>query len=402
MKIYSVGELTRTIKTLLEDTLPSVWVEGEISEYTRHRSGHHYFTLKDADSTLSCVMWKGRATGMNFDPQPGAKVKLYGRITVFEKGGRYQFEAWEIQLSGEGELMAAFERMKRKLLEEGLFDSAHKKPIPRHPKTIGIVTSDTGAAIRDLITVANRRNPAVQLILKPVRVQGEGAAKEIAEAVKMFNRYGKIDILIVGRGGGSLEDLWPFNEEVVARAIYASEIPVISAVGHEVDYSISDLAADLRAPTPSAAAELAVPDAGEILRNLGENKTRMYGAVVSRIRSFRDKIEWAKRSRAFNRPFEIFKDYSQSLDEMRRRMEITVKSSLERGKNRLQTMQSSLKALNPQGVLERGYSIVRKLPEETIILDASGLTKGDKLLITFARGNAVSKVEKAETNQRLI
>ena len=398
MKVYSVGELTRIIKTILEDSIPSAWVEGEISDYTRHRSGHHYFTIKDSESVLSCVMWRGRTSALSFTPQAGMKVKVYGRLTVFEKGGRYQFEAWEIQLSGEGELMAAFERLKKKLAEEGLFDAEHKKPIPRYPERIGLVTSDTGAAIKDLVTVARRRSPSVELILIPARVQGDGAAEEIAGAIETFNRYGGVDLLIVGRGGGSMEDLWPFNEEIVARAIFASRIPVISAVGHEVDYSISDLAADLRAATPSAAAELAVPDASELIRNLENAGGRMRTILENRIVNLRDRLEWAKRSRAFSRPMEIFRDHSQRLDENRRRMEGAVRVTCDRNASRLNTLQTSLRALNPIGVLERGYSITRRLPDEAVVSDAAMLAKGDKVSITFSRGGVQSKIEKVEEN----
>ncbi|MBC8278208.1 MAG: exodeoxyribonuclease VII large subunit [FCB group bacterium] len=399
MKVYSVGELTRTIKTILEDSLPSAWVEGEISDYTRHRSGHHYFTLKDSDSVLPCVMWKGRASSLSFTPQPGMKIKVQGRVTVFEKGGRYQFEAWEIQLSGEGELMAAFERLKKKLAEEGLFDREFKKPIPRFPAKIGLVTSDTGAAIRDLVTVAHRRNPAVELLLIPSRVQGDGAAEEIVAAIETFNRYRDVDLLIIGRGGGSLEDLWPFNEEIVARAIFASELPIISAVGHEVDYSISDLVADLRAPTPSAAAELAVPDAMEILRNLEYTRTRMKTVLQNRLDNLRERIDWARRSRAFSRPLEIHREHSQRMDENRRRLENAVRTAFDKNLNRLNMLQTSLRALNPNSVLERGYSITRKLPEETVVSDAAMLVKGDKIAITFAKGGVQSKIEKVEENR---
>lgn len=396
MRVYKIGELTRVIKTLLEENLPSVWVEGEISEYTHHRSGHHYFTLKDAESTLSCVMWRGQASSLFFTPQPGMKVLAQGRVTVYEKSGRYQFEVWQLQLSGEGELMAAFERLKAKLAEEGLFNPEHKKPIPRFPWRIGLVTSPTGAAIRDLVSVSFRRNPAVELILSPVRVQGEGAAKEIASAIEAFNRYGEVDLLIVGRGGGSLEDLWPFNEEVVARAVFASRIPVISAVGHEVDFSIADMVADLRAPTPSAAAEIAVPEAEEILSDLRESRFRMESALVNRIKSLRERLEWARKSRAFNRPYEISREYSQRVDEFRRRLETAAQAMMERRRARLNSQSGSLRAMDPLAVLKRGYSICRKLPENIVVTDASTLTKGDTLSVTFSRGSAVSRVTKVE------
>jgi exodeoxyribonuclease VII large subunit len=396
MKVYSIGELTRTIKALLEGSLPSLWVEGEISEYTRHRSGHHYFTLKDAEAVLSCVMWRGQTNSLFFTPQPGMKVMVQGRVTVYEKGGRYQFEVWEIRLSGEGELMMAFERLKAKLSEEGLFAPEHKKPIPRFPWRIGIVTSPTGAALRDIVSICRRRNPVVELILAPVKVQGEGAAEEIARAIKMFNRYKEVDLLIVGRGGGSLEDLWPFNEEVVARAIYGSELPVISAVGHEVDFSISDMVADLRAPTPSAAVELAVPEAKEILAGLKESLFRMKSTMLNRVNTLRQRLDWARKSRAFHRPRELFREYSQRLDEARRRMDSIRLVTLEKGRNRLTQLKASMKALDPMGVLQRGYSICRKLPEGVVITDGGTLHRGELLALTFAKGGAIGKVEKVE------
>lgn len=397
LKVYHVGELTRAIKALLEGNLPSIWVEGEISDYTRHRSGHHYFTLKDSDSVISCVMWRGQAANLYFTPQPGMKALANGRVTVYEKGGRYQFEVWELQPAGEGELMAAFERMKAKLAAEGLFDPEYKKPIPRFPWKIGLITSPTGAAIRDLVSVSRRRNPAVELILAPVRVQGEGAAKEIAAAIEMFNRYREVDVLIVGRGGGSLEDLWPFNEEVVARAIFASELPVISAVGHEVDFSISDLTADLRAPTPSAAAELAVPDIEETVRMLKDANSRMEFALVGRIKNLKQRLEWARRSRGLNRPMEMVREYSQVTDEYRRRLETSIRTTVERGSGKLDALRGRLNALDPMAVLKRGYTIVRKLPEESIVTDGYKLSIGDNLSMTFAGGvSAVSKVVKID------
>ncbi|MBC8204418.1 exodeoxyribonuclease VII large subunit [bacterium] len=402
MKVYSVGELTQAVKALLEDGLPVLWVEGEISDYTVHRSGHHYFTLKDSESVLSCVMWRGRSSALGFTPKPGMKVLAQGRITVYEKGGRYQFEVWALQLSGEGELMIAFERMKAKLAAEGLFDSRHKKPIPRFPASIGIVTSPTGAAVRDLASVIRRRNPGVELILKPVRVQGEGAAEEIAKAIDAFNRFGSVDLLIVGRGGGSLEDLWPFNEEIVARAIFASKIPVISAVGHEIDFSIADLTADLRAPTPSAAGELAVPDSEELKRRISDSRYRMKTALKTRIDNYRNRLEWVRRSRGLNRPLDIVRQYAQQVDELRRRMDSATAVFLDKRRNRIDRITASLNALNPRNVLKRGYSICRKLPEMEIVTEAEKLNRSDRLDILFASGSAIARVEKTEESRLMV
>ncbi|HDZ10569.1 MAG TPA: exodeoxyribonuclease VII large subunit, partial [Bacteroidetes bacterium] len=267
-KIYTISEITRKIKRLLENAIPSIWLEGEISNFKRHSSGHIYFVLKDENSQISCVMWRGRNNGLYFTPQDGMKIQARGNVTVYEKRGNYQFEVLQMQPAGLGELQMALEQLKQSLKAEGLFDEQHKKKIPQYPEKIGIVTSPTGAAIRDLVSVVQRRFPSVQLILNPVRVQGAEAAGEIARAIDEFNAYGDVDVLIVGRGGGSLEDLWAFNEEVVARAIFRSKIPVISAVGHEIDFGISDFVADLRAPTPSAAAELVVRNREELLHTI--------------------------------------------------------------------------------------------------------------------------------------
>lgn len=402
MKIYTVGDLTRAIKALLEDGFPTLWLEGEISDYTIHRSGHHYFTLKDPDSVLSCVMWRGRSGALNFKPQPGMKVLAQGRVTVYEKGGRYQFEVWKMQLSGEGELMLAFERLKAELAAEGLFSAEHKKEIPYFPSRIGLVTSSTGAAIRDLVSVIRRRSPSVELILIPVRVQGAGAAEEIAAAIEAFNRYAEVDLLIVGRGGGSLEDLWPFNEEMVARAIFASEIPLISAVGHEIDFTISDMVADLRAPTPSAAAELAVPDSAELLNRIGDYKSRMENAVVSRIDGCRQRLVWARRSRGLNRPVDILRQYAQQVDDLRRRLETAAAIYIDRRHSVLDRIATSLRALDPQKVLKRGYSICRKLPQMDVVTDASKLNRSDRMDIVFAIGSAVAKVERTESDKLML
>ncbi|MFQ5772424.1 MAG: exodeoxyribonuclease VII large subunit, partial [bacterium] len=263
-KHYSVSELTRQIKFLLESSFPEIWVQGEISNFTHHSSGHMYFSLKDENAQISCVMWRSRNQHLFFTPQDGMKVILDARITVYEKRGAYQLDVLQMQPAGVGELQLAFEQLKNRLREEGLFSEEFKKPIPLYPERIGIVTSPTGAAVQDLISVLQRRFPGIEIIINAARVQGEGAATEIARAIDDFNDYGKVDVLIVGRGGGSLEDLWAFNEEVVARAVFRSKIPIISAVGHEVDFTICDFVADLRAPTPSAAAELAVRHRDEL------------------------------------------------------------------------------------------------------------------------------------------
>jgi exodeoxyribonuclease VII large subunit len=265
----TVSDLTRKIKQILESGFPSIAVQGEISNLKRHSSGHLYFTMKDENAQLPCVMWRSRASVLSFMPEDGAKVIAGGRLTVYEVRGSYQLDVQSIRPLGVGELQAAFEQLKKKLEAEGLFDAARKRPLPEYPKRIGVVTSPSGAVLQDMKNVFRRRFPGVELIMIPVRVQGAGAAAEIAEAVDDMSGYASLDLVIVARGGGSLEDLWPFNEEIVARAIARCRVPVVSAVGHETDYTIADFVADVRAPTPSAAAEMVVPDRREILRILG-------------------------------------------------------------------------------------------------------------------------------------
>ena len=264
-KIYTVTEITKEIKSILEENFPALWVEGEISNYLLHSSGHRYFSLKDENVQIRCTLWRFRGDELQFEPADGMKVIVWGAITVYERNGQYQLDVIELIPAGLGKLEIAFRRLKEKLFKEGLFDEEHKKPIPEFPEAIGMVTSPTGAAIRDIIRIIRSRFPSVKIIVNPVRVQGEGAAEEIAQAIKEFNEYKKIDVMLVGRGGGSVEDLWAFNEETVARAIYESEIPIISAVGHQIDFVISDFVADSRAPTPSAAAQMVVEERDELL-----------------------------------------------------------------------------------------------------------------------------------------
>jgi len=285
-KIYSVSDATTLIKSVLEMNIPPIWVEGELSSWKRATSGHLYFNLKDSSSLLPTVMWKQSALSLLFKPEDGMKVRALGKITVYEKSGKYQMIASQLQPLGIGDLYQEFERLKKRLSEEGLFDEDRKKEIPRYPFRIGVVTSAKGAVIADIINVLNRRAPHVKVILESARVQGEGAAEEIVSAIEKFNSSGEVDLLIVGRGGGSIEDLWAFNEEAVARAIAASELPIISAVGHETDFSISDFVADLRAPTPSAAAELAAPRYDDLLENISSLERTISDLISDQLRDF--------------------------------------------------------------------------------------------------------------------
>lgn len=397
-RIYSITELTRQIKFLLESHFPNVWVKGEISNFKLHSSGHMYFSLKDENAQLPCVMWRGRNNLLFFMPKDGMKVVAQGNVTVYEKRGYYQFEVLELQPAGIGELQLAFEQLKQRLKAEGLFEAEHKKPIPAYPERIGIVTSATGAAIRDLVTVVGRRFPSVQLILNPVRVQGDGAAEDIARAIDEFNEYGQVDVLIVGRGGGSLEDLWPFNEEVVARAIFRSKIPIISAVGHEVDFSISDFVADLRAPTPSAAAELVVRNRDELLSTLQAMVQKMYRLLKEKIRYYRDKVNYLESSYALRRPADVIKEYNQRLDELTRTMETALTHQIERERARIAALTKHLENLNPLSIMKRGYSICYREEDGHIIIDAVQLQEEDKIRVQFAKGQIRGTVDEVQNS----
>ncbi len=391
-KYYTVSELTREIKILLETRIPEVWVEGEISNFTHHSSGHMYFSLKDEHAQISCVMWRSRNNTLFFTPQDGMKIIVRGRITVYEKRGNYQLEVLQLHPAGVGELQLAFEQLKNRLRKEGLFDPAHKKPIPPYPERIGIVTSPTGAAIRDMIHILQRRFPPVEIILNPVRVQGEGAAVEIAQAIDQFNRYGQVDVLIVGRGGGSLEDLWAFNEEIVARAIFRSQIPVISAVGHEVDFSISDFVADLRAPTPSAAAELVVRNREEILAHLQKDLQKMTNGMLELIRTHRKRLQHIASGYAFRLPADIIKQHQQRLDEIKRNLKTFITHKLQMYQENLNGLEKRLALLDHKNILQRGYSLVFRQPEGKLIKQAQELNPDDKIEIQFYQGKALGTV----------
>ncbi|MEK7263053.1 MAG: exodeoxyribonuclease VII large subunit, partial [Bacteroidota bacterium] len=323
--ILSVGELTRRIKSVLETDFEEVTVEGEISNFKRHSSGHFYFSLKDSAAQISCTMWRGRNASMKFSPQDGMKVVARGSISVYEPRGNYQLDCTELIPAGLGELQLAFERLKQKLADEGLFDAEHKKELPQFPERIGIVTSPTGAALQDMLNIISRRFPCVEILLAPVRVQGSGAAEEIANALNILNEEENCDVIIVGRGGGSLEDLWAFNEEIVARAIFASKIPVVSAVGHEIDFCISDFVADLRAPTPSAAAELVVPNKNAVANSIQKNCAAMFSVIDEEMRYANEKIQSLIKSYSFKQPFDRIRRNMQRADELQSTLERIMK-----------------------------------------------------------------------------
>jgi len=390
--IYSVSELTKYIRVILEDSFPGVWVEGEISNYILHSSGHMYFSIRDAGAVMKCAMFKGANEKLKFKIQNGMKVICFGSISVYEARGDYQLIVKEVEPKGIGALQLQFQQLKEKLQKEGLFSDSHKVQIPFLPTRIGIVTSPTGAAIRDILNIARRRFSNVEIIINPVKVQGDSAKNEIAAAIRQFNKLQNIDVMIVTRGGGSLEDLWPFNEEVVARAIFDSDIPVISAVGHEIDYTISDFVADFRAPTPSAAAELVIPRKEE-LTNLIETATaRLKNALAGKLEMLAEKLNSLKESYILKQPLNLIVQYEQKIDDFRKDLAVRIGHLVEmRGEN-FKLLINKLEALSPLAILARGYSITTRLPDGVIVKDAKSLKKDDIVETKLGAGKFKSRV----------
>jgi len=390
--VYSVSDITRIIKSLIEENIPAIWVEGEISNYKPHYSGHIYFTLKDAEAQISAVLWKSRAINLTFEPEDGMFIQAFGTIRLYEKSGRYQIDIMRMQPAGIGRLQLAFEQLKQKLTAEGLFDPEHKKLLPNFPEKIGLVTSETGAAIKDIINILQRRAPHVQIVTRNTKVQGEGAAKDIAAAIGEYNDKSDADLLIVGRGGGSYEDLWAFNEEIVARAIFASKIPVISAVGHEIDFTISDFVADLRAPTPSAAAELAVKDSRELRENILYFQKRMIDIVNSNIEIARERITYIKNSYGFKRPHDLIRQYALQVDDLSNKLNKSISNVSMQYREYCNQLKIRLDNLNPRQVLERGYSL--SYIDGEIIRDIRQVRRDSEIHTEVKSGSIWSKVSK--------
>jgi len=393
--VYTVGELTRRIKGRLERDWAALWVEGELSNVHPHRaSGHLYFSLKDERAQLRGVMFQSQASRLRFEPADGQKVRVFGGLTVYEPQGTYQIRAVRLEPVGQGELELAFRQLHARLEAEGLFDPRLKRPIPRCPRTVGLVTSESGAALRDLLSVTRRRAPHVRIVLRPARVQGPGAAEEIARAIRDLNEWGGADVLIVGRGGGSLEDLWAFNEERVARAIRGSATPVVSAVGHEIDVTIADFAADLRAPTPSAAAELAVPDRRALQEEIRGRLHRLARAQREVLRRRRERVMLLSGSAAFREPLGVVRRRAQDVDRLSVRLEAALRRGLERRHLRWDALGGKLGALSPIAILGRGYAIVRD-GEGHIVRAGADVSAGDAVRVRLGQGSLDCTVERA-------
>jgi exodeoxyribonuclease VII large subunit len=393
-KFLSVSELNELIKKTLESQLDTVWVQGEISNFRVPPSGHFYFTLKDEKSQICAVMFRRRGVGLRFMPENGMSVLCRGRVSLYSTRGDLQLYVEDLEPRGHGALHLAFEQLKQKLAAEGLFHPERKKRLPFLPSCIGLVTSDRGAAVHDMLRIINDRFPDRRIVICPVKVQGEGAAREISEAIAGLNRLAEVDVVIVGRGGGSLEDLWAFNEEIVARAIYASRVPVVSAVGHEVDFTIADFVADVRAPTPTAAAEMVVPRRGDLFERIEALQLQLQKCIQFKLSDTRENFtSWVRR---LADPGRKLHENQQRLDELSLDLLRRVQDRLREGKDHLAHQSGRLGALSPLAVLERGYSITHKIPDERIVKDAGALASGDRVRITFALGRALCRVEGKE------
>ena len=435
-KVYTVSGLTRQIKNLLEDRYPFLWITGEISNLSTPASGHSYFSLKDHNAVISCVMFKGQKRHLKCPVENGMKIKAMGRLSLYEPRGNYQLILEYMEPEGTGSLNEAFERLKAKLLAQGLFDEAHKKPLPFFPQGIYVITSGTGAAVRDIIQTAKRRCPSVPLEIIPVKVQGETAQFEIAAAIELANDIKVFDLIIIARGGGSIEDLWAFNTETVAHAIFNSELPVISGVGHEIDFTIADFTADVRAPTPTAAAQIALPDQTALVSQIQKFKDsldfqmlRRHQALKERINDLysrlksparviddfrfaiedlearlltsakkqvttrRDHLNWLSRTLDNALPLSRITSLRQDVSVLQSSMQRATTVFLQQYRNQVQKQSAQLTALNPESVLKRGYSITRTLPDERVVMDSKALSSDDRIEIILAKGRLAARVE---------
>lgn len=442
-KIYTVSTLTREIKSILEDRFPFLWITGEISNYVVPASGHSYFSLKDSTAVIACVMFKNQKQNLKFKLENGMGIMGLARISLYEPRGSYQLIFEHLEPEGLGSLQKAFEQLKKKLAAQGIFDETHKKPLPFLPAKINVITSGTGAAVRDIIHVATRRFPGCHLEILTVKVQGETAEMEIAAAIELANTHNRSDLIILARGGGSIEDLWAFNSERVAMAIFESRIPILTGIGHETDFTIADFVADLRAPTPSAAAELALPDQGALIHRTNRLKASLVHAMIRKFKFFREKlvdlhlrlkspkriiddfrfrtedaetrmhrflltqlsyykerIFWLQKALAGKMPGFKINEYQKQVDGLSDRLKLAMDNRLKGWKTKMREMDLKLEALNPRSVLDRGYSISRILPGKKILLDAKEAALEDRIEIILSKGSLITRVEEKIHGQK--
>lgn len=396
--LLTVSELTLLIRSTLETHIDPVWVVGEISNFRVPSSGHFYFVLKDESAQIAAVMFKGSNRSVAFRPEDGLKVLARGRVSLYEPRGTLQLYVDFLEPVGLGSVQLALEQLKQKLHAEGLFSVERKRPLPFLPRCIGIVTALGGAAIRDMLTVLQRRFPNVRVIIRPVRVQGKESPQEIIAALHDLQQLPEVDVVIVGRGGGSREDLWAFNDEGVARAIASCCVPVISAVGHEIDVTIADLVADVRAPTPTAAATLVVPDAKELSNQLAQQRRLLVAAFVRLVQLYRQRLD--QLAQRLRDPRHVVENYRMRLDELAERARLAIERRVEHSRQRLRALADRMEALSPLGVLQRGYAIVTQVKSHRIVRDVDQLAAGDEVLMQFARGRATGRIVKTEPPRR--
>lgn len=392
-QVLSVGALTRKIKEVVEDGFPGVWVAGEVSNCKKHTSGHVYLTLKDSEARLDSIIYRGIALRLKFDLRDGMEVIARGRLNVYVPQGKYQLAVEELHPKGIGALELAFQQLREKLFTCGYFDPKRKKRLPRFPRRVVLVTSPTGAAVRDMLEILGRRWPAAEVWVCPVPVQGDGAGAKIAEAVSRLNRLRGIDVLVIGRGGGSLEDLWAFNEECVANALFTSRIPVVSGVGHETDYTIADMVADVRAETPTAAAVRVVPDRAELAEALRGTADRLRSLVQQRLQRARQRLLDLARQRCLRLPLERVRDEERRLDEVAGRLTRALRQRLVLARQRVEAGAARLETLSPLNVLARGYSLTRKEADGSVVRGPEQVRPGDRLVTTVQNGRILSRVE---------
>jgi exodeoxyribonuclease VII large subunit len=388
----TISEINKYIKNVIDkdEFLSKIYIKGEISNLKFHTSGHLYFSLKDEKSKINAVMFSFSNSKLLFTPKDGMNVLIKGRISVYESSGSYQVYVEEMLEDGVGNLYILFEELKQKLSKEGLFDAIHKKSIPKIPSTVGVITASTGAAVKDIISTINKRFPMTNIILFPTLVQGEGAKENIVAMIKKANELNNVDVIILGRGGGSIEDLWAFNEEIVARAIFNSNIPIISAVGHEIDFTISDFVADLRAPTPTGAAMLAVPDKNEIMRYIFDARNRAYKAMINKIENNNEKLERFKTSYILKNPYALFEVKQQNLDRLYEKISMIIKNIVNKNEYIFENYKLKLDLLNPSIILSKGYSIIKK--DDKIIKSKKNIVESDNLNIIMSDGEINIKV----------
>ena len=398
-QVYKVSEVTRIVKSVLENSpVSTLWIEGKVSNLGRPASGHIYFTLKDANSQIKCAIFKPAADRARALLEDGASIILYGKLTVYGPRGEYQIVGSRVKPLGIGALQLAFERMKKRLEAEGLFDAGRKKPIPLVPQKVGVITSRTGAAIRDILNVMGRRFSNMSVLIYPVLVQGEGSAQQIAGAIDAMNQLGGLDVLIVGRGGGSAEDLWAFNEEAVARSIYRSDIPIISAVGHEIDFTIADFVADFRAPTPSAAAEMVVANKADLARNLEGLNTRLRGSMNNQVQLLKRKVENMQNRLLYKSGLDKIRMSQQRIDELLQRCTVSAQHLLDTKRDKFGKLAGELNALSPLAILQRGYSVCLQYPSRKMVKNAAEVSAGDKVEVKLANGEIICEVERTSAD----